>query len=123
MGTLFELTLRSLGPHELVHASSVALLPEVSGVLTSIKHLHHSEHSTHSGTRTLYPLIPVLDQRIAVVLCPNCYRWIHPRKSTSGTTSKVIPVLLTYRAQHLKSNYLVTFPRSFSLRIRLPLLP
>ena len=95
MGMLFELMLCSLGPHEPIHASGVGLLLEVLGVLTSIKHLHYYKHSAHSGTRTLYPLILVLDQRIVVALCPNYYRWIHPRKSTSSTASKLIPVLLT----------------------------
>ena len=116
---LSELTLCSLSPHDPIHASGVGLLPEVPSVLMSIKHLHHGEHSTHSGTRTLCPLIPVLDQHIAVALCPNYCRRIHLRKSISCTTDQLIPMLLTNLAQHLKNNYLGTFPSSFSLGIHL----
>ena len=106
MGMLPELMLCSLGPHEPIHASGVGLLPEVPGVLTSVKHFHHGEHSTHSGTRTLCPLIPISDQRIAVALCPYCCGRIHPRKNTSGTASKFIPMLLTYLTHLLKGHYL-----------------
>ena len=120
---LLELTLCSFGPHELIHASGVGLLPKIPGVLTSVKHLHHGEHSAHSGTRTFCPLISVSDQRVAVVPYPNCCRWIHSRKSTSGTVDKLIPVLLTNLTQHLKSNHLGTFPRSSSIGLIFPLLP
>ena len=122
-GMLPELTLCSLSPREPIHASGVGLLPEVPSVLMGIKHLHHDEHSTHNGTRSLCPLISVSDQRVVVTLCPNYCRWIHPRKSTSGTADKLITMLLTNLAQHLKSNHLGTFPRSFSLGFRFPLLP
>ena len=113
----------SFSSHESILASGIGLLPEVSGILMSIEHLHHGEHGTHSGTRTICPLILVLDQRIVVALCPYCYRWIHPRKSTSGTAGKLIPVLLTYLTQHLKSHYLGSLPRSSSFRFCPPFLP
>ena len=116
VNTFPHLTLCSFGSHEPIQASGIGLLLEVPGILTSIKHLHHCEHSTHSGTRAVCPLIPVLDQRIVVALCPYYCGWIHPRKSTSGTTGKLIPVLLTYLTRHLKSHYLGSFPRSSSFR-------
>ena len=90
-----QLMLCSFGSHEPIHASGIGLLLQVPGVLTSIEHLHHDKHCTHSGTRTICPLILVSDQRIAVALCPNRCRRIHQRKSTSGTTGKLIPMLLT----------------------------
>ena len=95
---------------------------EVPGILTSIEHLHHGKHCSHSGTRTICPLILVLDQRIAIALCPYYCGWIHPRKSTSGTTSKLIPMLLINMTQHLKSHYLGSFPRSASFRFCPPFL-
>ena len=122
LNMLPQLTLCNFGPHEPIHASGIGLLPEVPGILTSIEHLHHGKHCIHSGTRTICLLILISDQRITVALCPYCCRRIHLRKSTSGTTGKLIPVLLIYLAQHLKSNYLGTFPRSFSFRFYLPLL-
>ena len=118
-----QLMLCSFGPHEPIHASGIGLLLEVPGVLMSIEHLHHGEHCTHSGTRTVCPLIPISDQHIAVPLCPNYFGWIHPRKSTSGTTGKLIPVLLTNLTQHLKSHYLGNLPRSSSFRFCPPFLP
>ena len=121
--TLSYLMLCSFGPHEPIHASGIGLLPEVPGVLTSVEHLHYCKHGAHSGTRTVCPLIPISDQRIAVALCPYYCGWIHLRKSTNGTTSKLIPVLLTNLTQHLKSHYLGSFPRSSSFRFRPPFLP
>ena len=94
--TLPQFTMYSFGSHKLVPASGVGLLPKVPGILTSIEHLHHGEHGTHSGTRTVCLLISVLEQCIAVALCPYYYRWIHLRKSTSSTAGKLIPMLLTY---------------------------
>ena len=121
--TLLELTLCSFSPHELIHASGVGLLPEAPGVLTSIEHLHYYKQCAHSRTRTVCTLISVSDQRIAIALCPYYCGWIHPRKSTSGTTGKLIPMLLTNLTQHLKSHYLGSLPRSSSFRFRLPFLP
>ena len=121
--TLPQLTLCSFGPHEPLLTSGIGLLPEVPGVLTSIEHLHHYKHCAHSGTRTIYPLIPVLDQCIVVALCPYYCGWIHPRKSTSSTVGKLTPMLLTYLTQHLKSHYLNSFPRSSSFRFYPPFLP
>ena len=121
--TLPQLTLCSFGSHELIHASGIGLLLEVPSVLKSIKHLHHFKHCAHSGTRTVCPLIPVSDQCIVVALCPYYCGWIHSRKSTSSTTDKLIPVLLTNLTQHLKSDYLGSLPRSSSFRFRLPFLP
>ena len=121
--TLPRLMLCSFGPHEPIHTSGIGLLPKVPSVLTSIEHLHHYKHYTHSGTRTVCSLILVLDQCIAVALCPNCCGWIHPRKSTNSTAGKLIPMLLTYLSQHLKRNYLGTFLRRFALKFCLPLLP
>ena len=120
--TLLELTLCGFGPHDLIHASGI-LLPKIPGVLMSIEHLHHCKHCAHSGTRTVCPLISVSDQRIAVTLCPYYFGWIDPRKSTSGTAGKLIPVLLTNMTQHLKSHYLGSLPRSSSFRICLTFLP
>ena len=89
----------------------------------SVKHLHDCKHYAHSGTRTICPLISILDQRIVIVRCPHYRGWIHPRKSTSSTAGKLIPVLLTYLTQHLKSHYLGSFPRSSSFRFCPPFLP
>ena len=112
----------NFGPHEPIHASGIGLLLEVPGVLMSIKYLHHCKHGAHSGTRTVCPLISILDQRIVIALCPHYRGRIHSRKSTSSTAGKLIPVLLTYLTQHLKSHYLGSFPRSSSFRLRLPFL-
>jgi len=120
---LLELTLCSFGSHELIHFSGIGLLPEVPGVLMSVEHLHYCKHDAHSGTRTVCPLIPISDQRIAVALCPYYYGRIHPRKSTNGTAGKLIPVLLTNLTQYLKGYYLGSLPRSSSFRFRLPFLP
>ena len=98
-------------------------LPEVLSVLKSIEHLHHYKHGAHGGTTTICPLILISDQHIAVMLCPYCCRWIHPRKSTSGTTGKLIPVLLTNLTQYLKGYYLGSLLRSSSFRFHFPLLP
>ena len=118
-----QFMLCSFGSHELVPASGIGLLPEVLGILTSIEHLHHCKHCTHSGTRTIYPLILVSDQCIAVALCPNYCGRIHPRKSTSDTAGKLIPMLLTNLTQYLEVYYLGSLPRSSSFRFCLPLLP
>ena len=104
----------SFGSLELIHASGIGLLPEVPSVLTSIKQLHHYKHCTHSGTRTVCPLIPISDQHIIIALCPYYYGWIHPRKNTSGTAGKLIPMLLTNLTQHLQSHYMGSLPRSSS---------
>ena len=117
-----QLTLCSFGSHEPIHASGIGLLLEVLGILMSIEHLHHGKYCTHSGTRTICPLIPVSDQRIVVALCPYCCGWIHPRKSTSGTVGKLIPVLLTNLTHYLKGYYLGRLPRSSSFRFCLPFL-
>ena len=118
---LLELTLCGFSSHELIHASGIGLL-EISGVLTSVEHLHYCKHGAHSGTRTVCLLILISDQRIAVALCPYYCGWIHPRKSTSDTTGKLIPVLLTNLTQHLKGHYLGSLPRSSSFGFHLPFL-
>ena len=120
---LLELTLCGLSSHELIHAIGIGFLPEVPGVLTSIEHFHHCKHGTHSGTRTICPLTPISDQCIVVALFPYCYGRIHPRKNTSGTAGKFIPMLLTDLTQYLKGYYLGSLPRSCSFRFYFPLLP
>ena len=65
-----QLPLGSFGSDEPVHASGIGLLPEVPSVLTSVEYLHYYKHGAHGGTRIICPLIPILDQRIAVALCP-----------------------------------------------------
>ena len=112
----------SFSSHELIHASGIELLPEVPGVLMSVEHLHYGRHGTHSGTRTVCPLILISDQRIAIALCPYYCGWIHPRKSTSGTAGKLIPMLLTNLTQYLECYYLGSLPRSSSFRFCLPFL-
>ena len=119
---LLELTLCSFSSHEPIHTSGIGLLSEILGVLTSVEHLHYCKHGAHSGTRTVYLLILISDQCIAVVLCPYCCGWIHPRKSTSGTAGKLIPMLLTNLTQHLKSHYLGSLLRSSSFRFCPPFL-
>ena len=121
--TLPQLTLCSFCSHEPIHATGIGLLPEVPGVLTSVEHLHYCKHGAHSRTRTVCPLILISDQCIAVALCPYYYGRIHQRKSTSSTTGKLIPVLLTNLTQHLKSHYLGNLPRSSSFGFCLPFLP
>ena len=88
----------------------------------SVEHLHHFKHCAHSRTRTVFPLISVLDQRIAIALCPHGCGQIHLRKSTSGTAGKLIPVLLTNLTQHLKKPQLGQPPKEFFLQI-LPSIP
>ena len=112
----------SFGSHELIHASGIGLLPEVPSVLMSIEHLYHCKHCAHSRIRTICPLIMVSDQRIVVALCPYYCGWIHPRKSTSGTASKLIPMLLTNLTQYLEGYYLGSLPRSSSFIFHLPFL-
>ena len=89
----------------------------------SVEHIHYYKHGAHSGTRTIGPLILISDQCIAIALCPYCCRRIHPRKNTSGTTGKFIPMLLTDLTQYLEGYYLGSLPRSSSFRFRLPFLP
>ena len=113
----------SFGSHELINVGGIGLLPEVPGVLMSVEHLCHCKHCAHSGTRTVCPLIPISDQCITIALCPYYCGRIHSRKSTSDTTGKLIPMLLTNLTQHLKSHYLGSFPRSSSFRFQPPFLP
>ena len=89
----------------------------------SVEHVHYFKHGAHSRTRTIYPLILISDQCIEVTLCPYCRGRIHPRKNTSDTAGKFIPMLLTNLTQYLKGYYLGSFPRSSSFRFSFPFLP
>ena len=101
-------TLCSLCSLELLHTADIAILARV-------KHLHNSMHGTHSSITTSCSFIPVSYQSITAWLGPSGLRWVHPRKGSDRTVDNLIPKLLTYLTEDLKSCNLGTLPRCLSI--------